>query len=334
MSVTYDRLSTTDELAAIAWWATAFDDDPAIIASAFRSDAQRFTRSFTAQAPDGTLAAAIAFWIRLIRDAAGQPRRVAHLWGIGTPGDVADLERQQHVDQLVALALNAAQHDHCEFALFYPAPETYAHHEARGWQLFPNQYRQGRFSGVQLASTPRYTIRSYDPTREPQGMVPLVEIYQAYNVARPASVVRDKAYWEEYLRWRWGEWSMQGTSIILVATPVRVPERPCGYIIPKYYDDAFIIAEIGAAPSATEVLPMLMTGVLEEATRRGIADRFRVYFPYEPQIDGWAHQLFTPAPQQGNYGAHAVYPLQGITAADLSAMFTALGRHSWLLDQF
>jgi hypothetical protein len=230
--------------------------------------------------------------------------------------------------------LNAAQHEDCELALFYPAPETYAHYDARGWQLFPNQYRQGTFSGVQLAITLEYMVKPYDPTREPQGMAPLIEIYQAYNAARPASVVRDEAYWHDYLRWRWGEWSMMGTSTILVAIPVRDPERPCGYIIPKYYDDAFIIAEIGAFPSASATLPMLMTGVLKEATRRGIADRFRVYFPREPQIDGWTNQLFAPAPQEGQYGAQAVYPLQGSTPADLSAMFTMQGCHSWLLDQF
>jgi hypothetical protein len=136
------------------------------------------------------------------------------------------------------------------------------------------------------------------------------------------------------MSWRWGEWSALNTSTMLVAIPTGGSTAPCGYIIPKYYDDTFIIAEIGVVPSASAALPMLVRGVIEEADRRGIANHFRIYFPNEPQIDTWANQLFTPAPQEGDFGVHAVYPLNGITPADLTALFAAPGSHSWLLDQF
>ncbi len=79
---------------------------------------------------------------------------------------------------------------------------------------------------------------------------------------------------------------------------------------------------------------MLIRGVIEEASRRGIADHFRVYFPNEPQIDQWANQLFTPEPQVGQYGVHAVYLLCDIAPAEITAMFTVPGSQSWLLDQF
>jgi hypothetical protein len=73
-------------LHAAAWWAAAYEDDPAIITSAFRSDPQRFERSYVAKGPDGLIHAAITYWIRTLRDAAGVPRRVGHIWGVGTPG--------------------------------------------------------------------------------------------------------------------------------------------------------------------------------------------------------------------------------------------------------
>src|SRR5215216_1383078 len=109
MSVTYRRLSDADEAAVIAWWAAAFDDHPAIISAAFRSDPERFTRSYVAQTADGALCAAITYWVRLIRDASGQPRRVAHIWGVGTPADAANAERRQQADTLIDWALNAAR---------------------------------------------------------------------------------------------------------------------------------------------------------------------------------------------------------------------------------
>jgi hypothetical protein len=334
MPVIYSPLSPIDERTAITWWANAFEDDPAIITAAFQSDPHRFARTAVAQEPDGQLHAAITYWIRLIRDTVGVPRRVAHIWGVGMPADTADAVRQQHVDQLIEWALQAARHERCELALFYPAPETCAHYTQRGWHLFPNRYRQGTFSGIQLPTTDAYTVSPYDPTHEPAGWLPLAAIYQAYNATRPASVVRDEPYWLDYLSWRWGEWSALGSSSLLVATTIDTLQTPCGYIIPKYYDDTFVIAEIAVAPSAPAALPMLMTGVLEEATRRGIADHFRVYLPSEPQIDLWVNQLFTPAPQVGEYGFHAVYALNEFAPTDLTAMFTVPESQSWLLDQF
>jgi hypothetical protein len=335
MSVDYRPLQAADERAAIAWWAAAYKDDPTIITSAFRSDPQRFERSFVAQEPDGSICAAIAYWVRMLRDAAGAPCRVGHIWGIGTPGDAADIARQQHVDHLLDLAKRAAQHERCEMLLFYPALETHAHYQQRGWQLLPNPYRQGTFTGVQLPTTANYRIHQYDPTQEPEGWEHLAEIYHTYNAMRPASVIRDATYWRDYLSWRWGEWSAHGASIFLVATPVRDPTTLCGYVIPKFYSDTFLIAELGVHPSDTAVIPMLVAAVLEESTRRGIADHFRVYLPHEPQIDGWVDQLFRPAPQEGSYGAQAVYALDSaITQDDLKAMFTAPGSHLWLLDQF
>ena len=335
MSADYCPLQVVDELSAIAWWAAAFEDDPAIITSAFRSDPQRFERSYIAQAPDGSIQAAVTYWIRLLRDAAGVARRVGHIWGVGTPGDVADVARRQHMDHLMDLALRAAQRERCELALFYPAAETQAHYEQRGWQLFPNRYRQARYTGVRLPTTADYTVREYDPTQAPGGWASLAEVYHAYNVTRPASVVRDAAYWQGYLSWRWGEWFAQGASSFLVATLPSDPAMLCGYIIPKFYPDAFLIAELGVRPSDTAALPMLFDAVIAEAIRRGVESRFRVYLPSEPHVDSWLRQLFDPTMEIGSYFTHAVYALESrITRDELTAMFTAPGSCSWLLDQF
>ena len=335
MSVEYGPLRAADERAAITWWAAAYEDDPAIITSAFRSDPRRFERSFVAQEPDGSIRAAIAYWVRMIRDAAGTPRRVAHLWGIGTPGDAANVERQHHVDYLIELALRAAQRERCELALVYPAPETYTHYTQRGWQLIPHGYRQGMLAGAQLPTTATYTIQPYDPTQEPAGWDRLAEVYDLYNATRPASVVRDATYWRDYLSWRWGEWFAHGSSIVLVATPSTDPAVLCGYIIPKFYPDAFLVAEVGVHPNDMAALPMLLAAVVEEAARRKIVGGLRVYLPSEPQIDTCLHQLLGPMIQAGSYFTHAVYALApGVTLADLMAMFTAPGNRSWLLDQF
>ena len=142
MQASYCPLHPADERIAISWWADAFEDDPAIITAAFHSDPHCFARSAVAQALDGRLHAAIAYWIRMIRDAAGVPRRVAHIWGVGTPADAADIVRQQHADQLIEWVLQAARQEHCELALFCPAAETCAHYAQRGWRLFPNQDRE------------------------------------------------------------------------------------------------------------------------------------------------------------------------------------------------
>jgi hypothetical protein len=335
MSVDYRLLRAADEHVAIAWWAGAYEDTPALITSAFRSDPQCFERSHTASGPDGALHAAVTFWIRMIRDAAGTPRRVAHLWGIGTPGDAADAARQVYIDNLMDLALRSARRERCELALFYPAPETHAHYQQRGWQLFPYLYRQGTYTGARLPTTATYTIRPYDPTKEPAGWTRLAEVYDAYNATRPATVVRDAAYWRDYLGWRWGEWFDHGVSTVLVATLAGDSETLCGYIIPKFYPDTFLIAELGVRPSDMPALSALLAAVMEETTRRSIAKRFRVYLPSQPDIDSWLHELFGTTMHEGSYGAHAVYPLEpGITPDALKAMFTAPGSHSWILDRF
>ena len=86
MPIIYSLLQADAEHTAISWWADAFGDDPAIITAAFHSDPQHFERTAVAQASHGRLHAAITYWIRLLCDATGVPRRVAQIWGVGHTG--------------------------------------------------------------------------------------------------------------------------------------------------------------------------------------------------------------------------------------------------------
>jgi hypothetical protein len=117
-----------------------------------------------------------------------------------------------------------------------------------------------------------------------------------------------------------------------VATRTTDKANLCGYIIPKFYPDAFLIAEVGVRPSDDAALPILVTAVMAEAARRGLAPRFRVYFPKD---EPWLPRLFGSTLHSGNYGVHAVYALDvPITHRELEVMFTAPGARSWILDQF
>jgi hypothetical protein len=200
MSTVYRLLRPEDEAAALALWSAAYDDNPATMRAAFHSDPQRFERAFVAQAPDGTLLAAIAYWIRNLRDTTGTPRRTGHLWGIGTRPEAMDAQLQQHADHLLDLALSALRRERCELALFYPTePTTYTYYEDRGWRLVPNAYQQDTFTGVPLPATPDYATHRYDPLKAVGEWEALAEIYTDYNAHRPGSVVRDATYWRAYL---------------------------------------------------------------------------------------------------------------------------------------
>jgi hypothetical protein len=334
MTALYRLMRPDDETMLINLWAANYEDDPIIISHAFRSDPQCFERTYVAQAIDGTLQAGIVYWIRSLRDTAGIPRRVGHIWGVGTPVEALHPEYQQHTNHLLNWAMTALERESCEAAITYPVSDHHKHYQQYGWQLFPNTYRQGAFSGIQLP-TEGYSVRPYHPRQEQAGWQPLIDAYQMYNAMRSGSVVRDMTYWQSYLSWRWEEWETLNQTLLLVATPTAAPENIVGYIIPKFYPETFLIAELAVQPEHIQALPVLFAAVMDEARRRDVARYFRVYLPSEPTIDVWLHDLFGQTMHEGTSNSHAIFSLNSQQSdSSLVNMFLAPSAYGWLLDQF
>jgi hypothetical protein len=159
-------------------------------------------------------------------------------------------------------------------------------------------------------------------------------VYDAYNAARPLTLVRDPSYWQGYYSVRVGDWLSSAGAVYLVATRPAEAHALCGYVLAHVAATGFLIAEIGARPDDMEAIPALLSAVADEAARRG-ATRGKVKLPDEPSTTMALAALFGPTLQPDlneELMARAIAP--EFAEQELDAIVAAPGAIFWPFDEF
>lgn len=313
-----------EEEAVVDLWAASLPVDRAQLVHQYRADPLRRGRTLVAAGPDGTVLSAVAYSPRDLRDAEGRPVRVGGISAVATRPD----ERGQgHARKLLALAVESMRREGCLWSLLFTESNDY--YERLGWQTIQTSYREGLLSSERVDRAHGYSVRRYDPAREPEGWEPLSKLYDAYNASRALSLVRSLEYWRGYLAPAF----TAPTALVLVAR--RPPDGASidGYLLAHMLDEALIVTEIGLRPGLPGVASALLDGLRDEANERGI-DRGRAYVPVEPEVDIALGQAFVGL-RVGHHQAMMALPIATDFDMDrIQGIFVAPGAIYWPSDDF
>jgi ribosomal protein S18 acetylase RimI-like enzyme len=248
LSITYRTLRPEEEDAVLDLWVTVLDDERDTrtrIFYDFADDPQRFAHTHVAVASDGSLLAAVAYWLRDIRDCDGRPRRTGHIWGVATRPEA---RRQGHAGQLLQQASVAMRREGCAWSLLCAREEARTLYTGLGWQSVPTSYRSGVLAPAQPADRSSYNIRAYNPRSETEGWARLAAVYARFNAARPLTMVRDSHYWHGYAAWMFADWIAQHRARVFVATRAAADHNLSGYILAHFYDREYAQRTYGSPP--------------------------------------------------------------------------------------
>ncbi len=298
----------------------------------FRSIPHLLTHTRVAVGVDGALLSIIHYWPLQVHDASGAPRRVGRVSHVFTREDA---RRQGHATRLLELTLAAMRDDGRQWSILSASEEGRPLYERYGWRPLP--YRRVRCVGVVpervAPSAGRYSVRPYDPRREPDGWGAIERIHRAYNAGRPFTVVRDDAYWRNVaarVDWWMSPSSSSSRTDMLVA--VRDDDAPRAYALALFFEErGFLLAELGALPGEEDALRALLAFVVAQPGGRAAGGR--LYLPREPALEAALAELCSEVTDGENDECMA-----RIIAPDvdqevmLAALPTAPGNVMWLLD--
>jgi ribosomal protein S18 acetylase RimI-like enzyme len=344
LAVIYRTLRPDEQDAVLDLWVTVLDDDRDVrerVFYDFADDPQRFEHTHVAVDPDGNLLAAVAYWLRDIRDSNGQPRRTAHIWGVATRPDARG---EGHASRLLQQALAPMQQKGCYWSLLCAREEARTLYTRLGWQNISTSYRSGVLSTVEAAANP-YHIKPYDPRAEPDGWERLATVYAGYNATRPLTMLRDDHYWRGYAAWMFADWIAHHCATVFVATRTPGDRNLAGYILAHFYDQEyaqrtfgsppwFYVSEIGITERNSDLIPALLSTVAQEAIQRGMAYG-QLALPHEPQVDAALEHLFGQSPEeQTMIGSLMMRGLTPDAEQELAISGAAPGAIFWELDRY
>ncbi len=295
----------------------------------FRTIPHLLTHTRVAVAPDGALLSIIHYWALEVHDASGMPRRVGRVSHVFTR---EDSRRQGHATRLLELTLAAMRDEGCQWSILSTSEEGRSLYARYDWRPLP--YRQVRciVSGHPSPPVGRYTVRPYDPRREPDGWSPIEHIHRAYNAGRPFTTVRDDIYWRNVaarVDWRLSSPTLR--SNVLVAACNGDDDVPCAYALALFSEErSFLLAELGALPGEEEALHALLAFVVEQPGGRTVGGR--LYLPREPALDAALATLCSQVTNEENDDCMMRVIAPNIDQSLLIALPAAPGNVMWLLD--
>jgi GNAT superfamily N-acetyltransferase len=344
MAVIYRTLRPDEQDAVLDLWVAVLGDDRDIrkrVFCDFADDPQRFAHTHVAVAPDGNLLAAVAYWLRDVRNRDGTPRRTGHIWGVATHPDA---RRQGHASHLLELAIAAMQREGCFWSLLCAREEAHTLYTRLGWQNIPTSYRSGVLSTTGALDSP-YHVQSYDPRVEDDGWERLAAVYTRYNASRPLTMLRDSRYWHGYAAWIYTDWLTQHRASVFVATQTPQAHDLSGYVVVHFYDQEyaqrtfgsppwFYVSEIGASVHDSDIIAALLSAVAQEAMRRSLAYG-QLALPHDPHVDSALENLFgqSPAEQTATSGV-MMRSLAPNAERELAAAVAASGPIFWEIDRY
>jgi len=188
-----------------------------------------------------------------------------------------DMRRQGHAARLLELTIAAMRADGCRWSILATTDEGRPLYERYGWRPLPIRQTVCTFSDKRPPLSGAYAIQPYDPVHAPDGWAAIAPIYDAYNAARPLTIVRDAPYWRNYAI-RVDRWLSAGYGAVFVAHHAddeRHPyPYPCAYVLAGFSAEHGVrLAELGALPGDEDALPPLLAVVATRATEGGMAGR-------------------------------------------------------------
>jgi ribosomal protein S18 acetylase RimI-like enzyme len=334
--VTYRQMRPEDEDAVFAlWMATWTDSDEALERQTLHTDPDYTSRTYIAVGEDGQVLSTVHYWVREMCGAVGTPRRVGCVSHVSTH-HIA--RRQGHARTLMSMLQDAMAADGCEYTFLFSSEMGVPLYEGLGYRTMNSPYRRGLVQRDRPAPRRRYTVTE---AREPD-WDDAAGIYAAYNAGRPLAFVRDEAYWREYLAPKWRQALNRLDARALTAREGAEGE-PVAYalmyfstpeVARQYFglDQVFTICELCALPGHDAAIPVLVD-VVAALTPPGEVGG-RVFAPRESAPSA-IEALFGATLHEKDDRLMMVRPLNdGLTYADLEAIFASSASVFWMLDEF
>lgn len=325
MPVDYRLIRAEEAPLVFSLWRQENGGSEAYQVARFASDPAAYDHTYVAVLSDGTVASTIHYLVSRRYDATGQLRLVGEIDSVGTRPDV---RRQGHAQRLLLMVLAALEREGCDWSLLNSTEMGRPLYERHGWRCFPEPWRLGTVTDEALSATDTYVVRPFDPRSEPDGWARLATVDGSFNHARPLTVARDAAYWQNYAALRVANWiTTEGLSVFAAFRTADDPHL-CGYALAEFNPGVFFqIRNLAVLPTETAAMAALLRAVARVGQRRGDPPVGRLFLPREPTIDNTLEQIFGATLMHGqNWGSLMARPIgTRFTDQQLEALFTAPG---------
>jgi ribosomal protein S18 acetylase RimI-like enzyme len=328
--VDYRLLQPDEEEAVLDLWCEVFPDTKRESwREQFVWDSDRFRRTYVAVDAGGTPLSTVRYCVLSVRDAASDEVLMGWLTNVATRPSA---QRRGHAGRLIRAVIEAMQREGCRWSFLSAREDAAGLYERYGWRRLPFGYRQGLLAKRHLPTAKAYAISTHDPIAE--GWQPIAAVYEKYNALRPMSVVRDQAYWQEFIAMRFAGWKAGAGAQMLVAKTIADAATLSGYAVALFSQMGVLIAELCVLPGEEEVIPALFNAMYDELHRNDFPQQGRVYLPDDVHINAALVQFFDATLHAGHDYFLLVRTLDNGDAARLDATLAAPNAHYWLLDEF
>jgi GNAT superfamily N-acetyltransferase len=325
-NIEYRRMARGEEGAALDLWTDMYEGTRRDAwQRELRCDPKYLEHTFIAVETTGNVLSTCHYWLKEIRDSTGQP----HLTGcVSHVATHPNARRRGHAGRLLEMTIEAMERDGCRWSLLFATEEGRSLYERLGWRVLHTPFREGILSGERPDGGSAYAIRRYDPFTEPGGWGPLANVYAAYNIRRPLTVVRDADYWREYIRVKTHGW-----AVFLVAEPSPNEKEIDAYLLSHFSERGFLVNEMAVLPGHEDAIPALFAAVVDRA--QGGDTRGRLFLPYEPEIDATIECIFGGKVSTQESNEPMVRPVSpGFSHDRIEALFRSKGAIYWPMDEF
>lgn len=274
---------------------------------------RKWTHCGVAVDDEGRIVSAVDLFMRQVRDANGQPVKVAAV------GSVATLERarkQGLSGKLLERALDVMAEEQCAWSHLFTG--THHHYRRYGWFDAPLRTRKGTLLRLDSDAI-EGKVLSDDEKDESLNI--LKTWWEADNHSRPLTHVRTDLYWREAIRPRLGQGSIHHNRRVILACE---SGEPCAYAVLEVEGDWAKVLETGGNhPAALR------------SVARVLGEREVVFdLPFdEPWNEAIAIVARDVTEQEEPWSMARGLP-SGISDEEVRSIFGAPGAHHWQLDNF
>lgn len=324
MQVHYRAIHRRETDSALRLWHEVFGVEEWYFRTTLEAEPTRkLHQTLAAFEPDGTMVAAVHFFVRPTRRPDGIPERM------GAVGNVATLERarrQGHSTRLLEMLIENMRREHCVWSMLGTGVNH--HYERLGYKTVPTRYLVGSLSERPLANTEGVEVVRKDPLAEPRCWEPLPDIHRVYNRLRPLTHVRPGVYWPIVVQPR----LQKPPKVVWIGRSVDSSE-PSAYLVSEFGDQHARVLELCWMPNGRLCTAALLEAFRREALDRGIRE-VRLDLPEDPVLRPQLEALCPNLEERWSHNT-MVRPIQDhVSMEDLEARFRLQGAHHWPLDDF
>jgi predicted acetyltransferase len=323
--VEYRAMRSGEEEAVLSLWAEVWNDGGAYFQRYFTVDPHRRPEhTCVAVDEDGWILSAAHVCLRDLRDADGIPRRVGCIANVATRQEARN---QGHSGRLLELTVKVMEAEGCAGSLLYSGVNR--HYERYGWRALPTPFRQGQIQPQREEGAAGFSVCPYDPVHGPAGWDRLASVYDAFNAARPLTIVRPLAYWRGFGARAFTE----PGAVILAATRKAADDVLAGYLLTHLSDQEISLLEIGWRSGDQECVSALISAAANLAAERQ-AMKMTVHLPFLPEIDAALDRVASGAAVKHHHAAMIRAVGANRDLSWLNAAFAAPGAIFWGADGF